>query len=88
MAQSITSTETAYRGWLTVLKAKVKTDDGETVREIVLRPDAAAVLPYDPARRTALMIRLPRVPVLQAQGPARLLEAPAGLIEKGEGAEA
>lgn len=88
MAQRIVSTETAYRGWLTVLRARVATQGGETVREIVVRPDAAAVLPYDPDRKVALLIRLPRAPALHAGGPDRLLEAPAGLVEDGETAEA
>jgi len=39
------------------------------------------VLPYDPVRKTALMVNLPRAPVIWAGGPPELLEAPAGLVE-------
>jgi len=45
------------------------------------------VLPYDPAARTALLVSLPRAPVIWAGGPAELLEAVAGMID-GEDAEA
>jgi nudix-type nucleoside diphosphatase (YffH/AdpP family) len=41
-----------------------------------------AVLPYDPERRVALLVRLPRAPALYAQGLATLLEAPAGMLDK------
>lgn len=42
---------------------------------------AAAVLPYDPLRRTALLVRLLRAPVLLTARIPELLEVPAGLVE-------
>lgn len=85
MTQTILRLAAVYQGWLKVLKATVRTDEGEEVtREIIERPDAVAVLPYDPGRRTAVVIRLPRIPVLHAAGQALLMEAPAGLVDEGE----
>lgn len=77
--------ETAYRGYLTVMVATFKGPDGGTFRrEIEHHGRAAAVLPYDPERRTALLVRLPRAPVIWAGGPPELAEAPAGMIEDGD----
>ena len=39
------------------------------------------VLPYDPVRRTALMVSQPRAPVIWSDGPPELLEAIAGMID-------
>jgi nudix-type nucleoside diphosphatase (YffH/AdpP family) len=75
--------------WATFLKAEVRLDDGAVVsRQIEAHGEVAAVLPYDPARRTALLVRLLRVPPLYAQGLQLVTEAPAGLLNPGETAEA
>ncbi|MBE7219676.1 MAG: NUDIX hydrolase [Caulobacteraceae bacterium] len=50
--------------------------------------DAVAVLPYDPARRTAVLTRQERAPPLVAGDPQPFLEALAGLIDEGEAADA
>ena len=82
MAQTILNIRTAYDGWLKVLVAEVETSTGDRVkREVIERGEATAVLPYDPERRTALLVRLPRIPVLKATGRAEILEAIAGVIE-------
>ena len=60
---------------------------GEHTREVVSRGDAACVLPYDPERKLALLVRLPRAPLLMAGLDTSLLEAPAGIIDPGEIAE-
>lgn len=73
--------ETAWQGYLTVLKATFSGPDGPFVREIEHHGRAACVLPYDPDRRTALLVNLPRAPVIWAGGPPELLEAPAGMVE-------
>ena len=74
--------ETVYQGDLTLMLATFAGDDGETfTREIAHHGRAACVLPYDPKRRVALMINLPRAPVIWAGGPPELLEAPAGRVE-------
>lgn len=83
--QQVLSSETVYEGWLKVVRLTVRTSSGETVkREIVDRGHAACVLPYDPERRTALLVRQPRPAIVWAGGPPELLEAPAGVIDPGE----
>jgi nudix-type nucleoside diphosphatase (YffH/AdpP family) len=69
-------------GYLKVLAVTVRGDNGRTfTREIADNGRAVAVLPYDPERRTALLVRLPRAGPLYAGGPDQLLEAPAGMID-------
>lgn len=85
MTVRIRSRETLYSGWLKLHRATLSGDDGESfVREIEDHGAGVAVLPYDPVRRTALLIRLPRAPVIWAGGPELMLEAPAGLVEANE----
>ena len=60
--------ETVYQGYVTLLSATFSGPDGETFqREIEHHGRAACVLPYDPDRRTALMVNLPRAPVIWAR---------------------
>lgn len=81
--------ETLYRGYVTLMAATFVGPDGKTFRrEIEHHGDAVAVLPYDPERRTALLVTLPRAPVIWTGGPTELSEAPAGMIDDGEGPEA
>ncbi len=56
----------------------------EFAREVEDHGNAAVVLPYDAVRRTALLVRLLRAPVLMAGGEGLSLEAAAGLIDRGE----
>jgi nudix-type nucleoside diphosphatase (YffH/AdpP family) len=82
MSVELRKVETAYQGYVTLLVATFASPDGETFRrEIEHHGRAACVLPYDPERRTALMVNLPRAPVIWAGGPPELLEAPAGMVE-------
>ena len=74
-----------HRGCLTVERVRLTTGHGEeVVREVESHGDAAAVLPYDPVRRCAVLARLPRAPVLLASGVADSLEACAGMIGRGD----
>jgi nudix-type nucleoside diphosphatase (YffH/AdpP family) len=57
------------------------TDGAEVSREVERHGDAAAVLPYDVERRSALVVRLFRAPVLVAAGEEISEEACAGMIE-------
>ena len=59
----------------------------EFEREVVDFGQSACVLPYDPARRVALVVRLPRAPLLAFGVATPLIEAPAGMIDAGESAE-
>jgi nudix-type nucleoside diphosphatase (YffH/AdpP family) len=89
MPPSISHTETLYEGWLKILGLHIRLEQGEELRrEIEDHGRAVAVLPYDPQRRSALVIRLLRSPVLLAAGELELLEAPAGMVDEGEDAAA
>ncbi|HEX3408209.1 MAG TPA: NUDIX hydrolase, partial [Caulobacteraceae bacterium] len=48
----------------------------------------ACVLPYDPDRKVALLVSLPRAPLLAEAIADELLEAPAGMLGADETAEA
>ena len=82
MTVELRKVETVYQGYLTVLAATFTAPDGKPFRrEIEHHGRAACVLPYDPERRTALLVNLPRAPVIWSGGPPELLEAPAGMVE-------
>jgi nudix-type nucleoside diphosphatase (YffH/AdpP family) len=85
----IVRTETTRGFYVTLTLATLAADDGsEYRREVVRFGDAVCVLPYDPVRKLALVVRLTRAPLLLAGETAQLLEAPAGMIDEGEAAEA
>ncbi len=74
--------ESAYTGYLSIDRLKVRLADGATVwREVERHGDAAVVLPYDVERRCALIVRLFRAPVFDACGGTDVEEACAGMIE-------
>jgi nudix-type nucleoside diphosphatase (YffH/AdpP family) len=82
MPDRILSARTIYRGWFDVLMLRVKLDSGEEIeREVVAHPSGAAVLPFDPERRVALVIDEARPPVL-FEGKGRMIEVIAGAIEE------
>ena len=88
MAVMIERTEIAYKGWLQIIMAHMRGDDGKQFRRLVEdHGNGVAVLPYCPEKRTALIIRLPRAPVLYSGQTEHLIEAPAGLQDEGETAE-
>jgi nudix-type nucleoside diphosphatase (YffH/AdpP family) len=85
----ILSTRTLYEGWTTLRLVRVQLDSGEVVnREVEDHGDAVAVLPYDPVRRTVMLVRIMRAPALVRAGPVALLECPAGLLDEADPAEA
>ncbi len=85
MTVRIRRVETAHGGWLKVRVATLAGDDGvEYAREVEDHGNGVTVLPYDPERKTALLVRMPRAPVLFGGECEHLLEAPAGLMEAGE----
>ena len=82
---AIRSTKVVHDGWTKLRVATLSGDDGvEFSREIEDHGPAVAVLPFDPERRVALLVRLPRAPLLFAGAASHILEAPAGLREAGE----
>jgi nudix-type nucleoside diphosphatase (YffH/AdpP family) len=85
----ILSTRTLYEGWTTLRLVRVRLASGEVVnREVEDHGDAVAVLPYDPVRRTVMLVRIMRAPALVRAGRAALLECPAGLLDEADPAEA
>ena len=77
----ILSTTPIYKGWLSLTMAHVRAESGdEFERHVVEMGRAVAVLPYDPVRRVALVVSMPRAPVTMA-GLPDMIEAVAGLIE-------
>lgn len=79
----ILGTRTVYEGWARYLVAEVQMPDGTRIgREVEDHGPAVAVLPYDPGRRVALLVRQFRTPPCFVDGTASVLEAPAGLREE------
>jgi len=74
-----------YERWTRIYLATMVGADGQSFeRDIEDHGDAAAVLPYDPARRVALLIRQLRAPCLYKAGQGALLELPAGRLDGDE----
>ena len=72
-------------GYVKVSRLRIRLAGGAEIdREVEAHGDAVAVLPYDAARRCALVVRLFRAPVLEAAGLPLLEEACAGMIEDGD----
>ena len=79
---AILRTYTVHAGWAKYLIATVRSPDGRTVeREVEDHGEAVCVLPYHPQRKTAILVRQARAPVLFASGEQETLEAIAGVIE-------
>ena len=72
----------AFEGWNRMLVVTVRTAGGGRVsRSVEDHGAAVALLPFDPGRRCALLVRQLRVPVLMAEGVQTLVEAPAGILD-------
>jgi nudix-type nucleoside diphosphatase (YffH/AdpP family) len=84
----IVESRLVYDGYAKVTLLTLADETGETHnREVVSFGRSACVLPYDPDRKVALVVRLPRAPLLLHGVAANLIEAPAGMIATGESAE-
>jgi len=82
MSAEILEKRTVHDGWARYSVLRVRLPDGQTAkRELEEHGPAVAVLPYDADRRTALLVRQFRAPVLAAAGEATLMEAIAGLTD-------
>jgi nudix-type nucleoside diphosphatase (YffH/AdpP family) len=82
MNPEILEQHTVHEGWAKYSVLRVRLPDGQTAsRELEEHGPAVAVLPYDPQRRTAILVRQFRAPVLAAAGEATLTEAIAGLTD-------
>lgn len=85
MAPEIRGTRTVHDGWSTFLVADLTMPNGARLtREIEDHGRAVAVLPYDPDRRVALLIRQFRAPTFYADGTTALLEAVAGILDEAD----
>src|ERR1700730_12988421 len=83
MSIEITNIETLYSGWARYLLATARLDDGTSIRrEVEAHGSAACVLPYDPMRGTAILVRQFRMPVFLTTGEPETLEAIAGILEE------
>jgi nudix-type nucleoside diphosphatase (YffH/AdpP family) len=82
-ASAIIDVAKLYEGWSDLLKLTIRAPDGSTFhREVEDHGAAVAVLPFDRARRVAILVRQFRAPVLHVGGPDQLLEAPAGMLDE------
>lgn len=74
-----------HDGWTKLIVADVTLPDGAQVsREIEDHGRAVAVLPYDPARRLAVLVRQFRTPPFHLDGTLDILEVPAGLLDEAD----
>jgi nudix-type nucleoside diphosphatase (YffH/AdpP family) len=74
--------ERTHKRWATMSIATIRMPDGKIfLRDIEDHGCAAAVLPYDPLRKTALLVEQLRAAQLVAIGATQSLEAIAGLVE-------
>jgi nudix-type nucleoside diphosphatase (YffH/AdpP family) len=86
MAAEIVAQALVYEGWLSVHRLTLRMPNGALEeRHVEGHGSAVAVLPYDPERRIALLVSMPRPPVMLS-GEADVLEVIAGRIE-GDGPE-
>lgn len=75
---------TVHSGWLDLHLVELTGPDGAHYERYVEdHGRAAAVLPYNPATRMAVLVTMPRA-ALRFAGGGDVLEAPAGLVDDGE----
>jgi nudix-type nucleoside diphosphatase (YffH/AdpP family) len=80
MTATIVARTLVYDGWYKLWRLRVRMPGGaEVERHLEDHGAAVAVLPYDPVRRVAMLVSMPRAPVIDAGEPP-LLEAIAGNI--------
>jgi nudix-type nucleoside diphosphatase (YffH/AdpP family) len=85
MAIEITGIETLHQGWARLLIVTIRLPGGETIRrEVEDHGRAVCVLPYDPQRRTAVLVRQFRAPPFLVAGESETVEAIAGIVEDGD----
>jgi nudix-type nucleoside diphosphatase (YffH/AdpP family) len=85
MTFQIISTDTLHSGRSKFLILTIRLPDGQTMRrEVEDHGAAVCVLPYDPERRTAILVRQLRAPVFLAAKQQETLEAVAGIVESGD----
>jgi nudix-type nucleoside diphosphatase (YffH/AdpP family) len=79
----IIGVETLHEGWGKLLRLTIRLPDGHTIRrEVEDHGAAVSVLPYDPERRTAILVRQFRAPPFHVDRTGAMLEAPAGMLDE------
>jgi nudix-type nucleoside diphosphatase (YffH/AdpP family) len=88
MPHEVIDVKTLHEGWGRLLALRIRLPDGQVMkREVEDHGAAVSVLPYDPARRVAMMVRQFRAAVFHAAGEPEVLEAPAGLLDEDDPAD-
>ena len=83
MPHEIIDLKTLHEGWSRLFALRIRLPDGQVMkREVEDHGTAVSVLPYDPERRVAMLVRLFRAPVFHTSGEPEMLEAPAGLLDE------
>lgn len=81
MKPAITAVRHVYRGWMNLLLVTLRMPDNRMAeRHVMENSHAVGVLPYDPERRTVLVVSMPRAPVLYMREP-EMIEAIAGALD-------
>lgn len=87
MTAKILDTRTVYKGWSTISIARVLGPNGQIFERLMEdHGRAVCVLPYDPERKLAMLVRQFRAPVCATAAQTDLREAVAGLAD-GEAGE-
>jgi nudix-type nucleoside diphosphatase (YffH/AdpP family) len=82
MGPTVVSRRVLHEGWGKLLELTIRLPGGaEIKREVGDHGSAAAVLPYDAERRTALLVRQFRAPPFYEAREANVLEALAGMLD-------
>lgn len=82
MEPTVVSRRVLHEGWGKLLELTIRLPGGaEIKREVGDHGSAAAVLPYDAERRTALLVRQFRAPPFYEAREANVLEALAGMLD-------
>ncbi len=82
---AIAALDLRHERWARMFVATVCLPDGSTtLRDIEDHGQAVAVLPYDPERRVALLVRQFRAPPFHVAGEADMLETPAGRLDESD----
>ncbi|MBL6082711.1 NUDIX hydrolase [Belnapia sp. T18] len=72
-----------HQRWSRLFIATIRLPNDQTVqRDVEDHGQAVAVLPFDPQRRTALLVRQFRAPPFYAAGESEMLELPAGRLDE------
>jgi nudix-type nucleoside diphosphatase (YffH/AdpP family) len=88
LSATILDHQVVYSGWNRMLMVKARTALGSVLnRSVEDHGSAVAVLPFDPARGLALLVRQLRVPLLFAHGQEASLEVPAGILDEDDPAD-